>query len=187
MQFEPIFATHSPKVALQPEPGWRGVQIRQIEDLDCAVPGAGLRALQLSRQPVTGSLVFAGGDDVVLSSGHLRGRVSLAGPLPQRLITIGLGLDFAAGVRHWLREVGTGCVGLVQPGGEHDAIYANGSLYLKITLLEDRLLAEAEHEGLALDMAIIRRNGVHPLSLSPTALDRLRRWAMAAHRGAMAD
>ena len=49
--------------------------------------------------------------------------------------------------------MGTGCVGLVQPGGEHDAIYAYGSLYLKVTLSEDRLLAEAEHESLALDVA----------------------------------
>ncbi len=72
--------TGSSKVASQLEPGLRRVLIRQIEDLDCAVPGAGLRALQLSRQPLTGSLVFAGGDDVVLSSGYLRGRVSLAGP-----------------------------------------------------------------------------------------------------------
>jgi len=187
MQFEPIFATSSSKVALQPEPGWRRVQIRQIEDLDCAVPGAGLRAVQLSRQPVTGSLVFAGGDDVALSSGYLRGRISLAGPLPQRHITIGLGLNFAAGARHWMREVGTGCVGLAQPGAEHDAIYADGSLYLKVTLSEDRLLAEAEHEGLALDAAVIRQSGVHPRSLAPAALDRLRRWAVGAHRGAMAD
>jgi len=169
------------------EAGWRRIQIRQIEDLDASVPGSGLRAVQLSRQPVTGSLVFAGGDDVVLSSGHLRGRVSLAGPLPQRHLTVGLGLDFAAGARHWLREVGTGCVGPVQPGGEHDAIYADGSLYLKITMSEDRLLAEAEHEGLALDVAVIRRSGVHPRSLSPTAVDRLRRWAIAAHRGALND
>ena len=187
MQFGPSFETASSKVASRPEPGWRRVPIRQIEDLDGAVPGAGLRALQLSRQPVTGSLVFVGGDDVVLSSGYIRGKVSLAGPLPQRHITIGLGLDFAAGARHWLREVDTGCVGLVQPGGEHDAIYADGSLYLKVTLSEDRLLAEAEHEGLALDVSVIRRSGVHPLSLPPTALDRLRRWAVAAHRGAMAD
>ena len=134
-----------------------------------------------------GSLVFAGGDDAVLSSGYLRGRVALVGPLPQRHITIGLGLDFAAGVRHWLREVGTGCVGLAQPGGEHDAIYADGSLYLKVTLSEDRLQAEAEHEGLALDAAVIRQSGVHPWSLAPAVLDRLRRWAVAAHRGAMAD
>jgi len=187
MQFEPIFESASSKVASQLEPGWRRVKIRQIEDLDEAVPAAGLRALQLSRQPVTGSLVFAGGDDVALSSGYLRGRVSLAGALPQRHITIGLGLDFAAGVRHWLREVGTGCVGLAQPGGEHDAIYADGSLYLKVTLSEERLLAEAEHEGLALDAAVIRQSGVHPRSLSPAALDRLRRWAVAAHRGAIAD
>ena len=187
MQFGPTSEGDCLNVASPLEPGWRRVLIRRIEDLDRAVPGAGLRALQLSRQPVGGSLVFAVGDDVALSSGYLRGRVSLIGPLPQRHITIGLGLDFAGGARHWLREVHTGCVGLVQPGGEQDAIYADGSLYLKVTLSEDRLLAEAEHEDLALDVAIIRRSGVHPSGLSPTALDWLRRWAVAAHRGAIPD
>ena len=187
MQFGPTSEGDSSKVSSQPQPGWRRVPIRRIEDLDRAVPGAGLRALQLSRQPVAGSLVFAVGDDVALSSGYLRGRVSLAGPLPQRHVTIGLGLDFAGGARHWLREVQTGCVGLVPPGGEQDAIYGDGSLYLKVTLSEDRLLAEAEHEGLALDVAVIRRSGVHPRNLSPPALDWLRRWALAAHAGAMPD
>ena len=149
MQFGPTFEGDSSKVASRLEPGWRRVPIRRIEDLDRAVPGARLRAVQLSRQPVAGSLVFAVSDDVVLSSGYLRGRAALAGPLPQRHVTIGLGLDFDGGVRHWLREVQTGCVGLVQPGGEQDAIYADGSLYLKVTLSEDRLLAEAENEGLS--------------------------------------
>ena len=187
MQFGPSYEANFPKVATRLEPRWRRILIRQIEDLDYAVPGAGLRALQLSRQPVAGSLVVAGGDDVVLSSGFLCGRVSLVGPLPQRHITIGIGLDFTGGARHWLREVRTGCVGLVRPGGEHNAIYGDRSLYLKVTLSEDRLLGEAEHEGLALELSVIRQSGVHPWSLAPPVLDRLRRWAVAAHRGEIAD
>jgi len=187
MQFEPKSEPGSTKVATQPEPGWRRVPIRRIEDLSDAVPGAGLQALQLSREPVTGSLAFAVGDDVALSSGYLRGRVALVGPLPPRHITIGLGLDFGGGARHWLREVQTGCVGLARPGGEHDAIYADRSLYLKITLSEERLLVEAEREGLALDPAVIRQSGVHPRPLSSKSLDSLRCGVVAAHRDTMPD
>jgi len=187
MQFEPTSEAGFPKITTQPGLGWRRVPIRRIEDLGDAVPGAGLQALQLSREPVTGSLAFVVGDDMVLSSGYLRGGVSLVGPLPARHITIGLGLDFGGGARHWLREVHTGCVGLARPGGEHDAIYGDGSLYLKVTLSEDRLLAEAEREGLALDPAVIRQSGVHPRPLTSESLDSLRRGVVAAHRGAMAD
>jgi AraC-like DNA-binding protein len=179
--------TGSSNVAAGLRAGWRLVRIRRIEDLGDAVLGAGLDALQLSREPVTGSLAFSTGGGVVLSSGYLRGKVSLVGPLSQRDITLGVGLNLSGGTRHWLQEVSTGNVGVFRPGGEHDAIYADGSLYLTLTLSEDRLMEEAESEGLILEPAIFRQSGVHPRSFSSEMVDSLRRSVAAAHLGATAD
>ena len=77
--------------------------------------------------------------------------------------------------------MGTGNLGLFRPGGEHDAIYTDGSLYMTITLSEDRLMQEAEREGLVLDAAAVRHSGVHPRTLLPETINALRRTVAAAH------
>jgi AraC-like DNA-binding protein len=86
-----------------------------------------------------------------------------------------------------MREVRTGNFGVFRPGGDHDAIYVDKNLYLTLTLSEDRLTAAAEREGLVLDAVAVRGSGMYPGSFSPWELMRLRRKALALHRGAMSD
>jgi hypothetical protein len=84
--------------------GWTRISIARIEDLSDAVFGAGLTAMQMCRGPIKGSLAFAEHDGVVYTSGYIGGRVALAGPLSESMITFGLGLYVAPGTRHWLNE-----------------------------------------------------------------------------------
>jgi hypothetical protein len=78
--------------------GWTRVPIASLEDLTDAILGAGLEVTQMSRAPVTGSLVFAAFDDgLTCTSGYLGGRVALTGPLSASMVTLGVGLVFAPG------------------------------------------------------------------------------------------
>src|SRR6516162_3818113 len=108
-------------------PGWTRIPIASVEDLTDVVLGAGLEAAQMSRVPVTGSLAFAAFDDgLTCSSGSIGGRVTLTGPLSASLVTLGAGLVFVPGTRHWLNEVTSGAAGVFLPGDEHDAFYPSG-------------------------------------------------------------
>jgi hypothetical protein len=68
--------------------------------------------MQMACVPVNGSLAFAEHDGAVYSTGYINGRVALAGPLSESMITFGLGLKIPSGSRHWLNEVDTGDFGL---------------------------------------------------------------------------
>ena len=84
----------------QPD-GWTRVPIASLEDLTDAILGAGLDVTQMSRAPVTGSLVFAAFDDgLTCTSGHIGGRVALTGPLSASMVTIGVGLVYLS---HFVR------------------------------------------------------------------------------------
>jgi AraC-like DNA-binding protein len=139
---------------------WTRVPISSVEDLGDAVLGAGLRVTQLSRAPVTGSLVFATAGDIVCSSGSIGGRVSLTGPLSETHITVGVGLVMGHGTRHWLNETGSGSVGVFLAGDEHDALYTPGSLYVAVTLPAGRLEAMAAAHDLVLDARTLGGTGI---------------------------
>jgi hypothetical protein len=117
--------------------GWTCVSIARIEDLSDAVYGAGLEAMQMTRGPITGSLAFAEHDSVVFSTGYIGGRVALTGPLSESMVTFGLGLQVAAGTRHWLNERSTGDFGVFMPGDQHEALYMPGT-YKRRQLLPQR-------------------------------------------------
>ncbi|GFO83105.1 MAG: hypothetical protein A49_27320 [Methyloceanibacter sp.] len=123
--------------------------------------GAGLTAMQMSRGPMTGSLAFAEHDGVVYTSGHIGGRVALAGPLSPSMVTFGLGLHVAPGTRHWLNERRTGDFGVFLPGDEHDALYTPGTLYVTATLSAERLDSAARSRGLILNVASLGGSGFH--------------------------
>jgi len=150
---------------------WTRVPISSVEDLGNAVLGAGLAATQLSRAPVTGSLVFTTAGDVVCSSGSIDGRVSLTGPLSETRVTVGVGLVMGQGTRHWLNETGSGSVGVFLAGDEHDALYTPGSLYVAVTLPAERLEAMAAAHDLVLDAGTLGGTGIaaRPL-LAPSRL-----------------
>ena len=161
--------------------GWQRATVELIDDLRNAVLDAGLEAIQLSRTPITGSLLFLAGDEVVLSSGLLESRVGLRGPLSDRGLTIGFGLRLGEGSRHWLRDVETGGVGIFRGGDEHDALYGPGSLYLAMTLSEERLITEGERLGLVIEEQALRNSGIHPRSQAEPVLQRLRQLFLTLH------
>lgn len=119
------------------------LRLSRIEDLRDAVFGAGLDAVQMTSEPVTGGLAFAERQGIVYTSGLLDGTVSLSGPLSEDCVTLGLGLRIAPGSWHWHEPVGDGSVGVFRPGDEHDSLYRSGSLYAAVTLSQERLETEA--------------------------------------------
>lgn len=161
---------------------WHRVAIRQIEDLGNAVLGADLEAVQMSGPRVGGSLAFAADRGVVFSSGLLSGKVTISGPLSHDAITLGVGLRFGPGSRHWLNEVLDGAVSVVLPGDEHDAYYTGGTLYLAATLTSERLQAVAEREELALDRSALQCSGLHSEPVAAEPLAWLRSHAMRIHQ-----
>lgn len=163
--------------------GWTQVGIARIEDLSDAVYGAGLEAVQLSRSPVMGSLAFYDHDGVLCSSGYIGGRVALAGPLSQDLITLGFGLNFPSGTRHWLGEVTTGAFGVFMPGDEHEALYPSGSLYATVTLTAERLEEAAEDRGLVVNARSLGGTGIHARRVADDIVARLRPQFERVHAG----
>lgn len=170
----------------EPPPGreeWIRVPISRIEDLSDAVYGAGLEATQMTPGGVSGSLAFAERDGVLYGSGFIGGTVALTGPLSLDKVTIGLGLDVAPGTWHWMREVGTGNVGVFHPGDEHDSRYTPGTLYSTLTIDADRLEEEAAREDLVLDRTTLGGTGFHARLLEPGVVAWLRRQLARVHGG----
>lgn len=160
---------------------WTRVPITRIEDLSDAVYGAGLRAVQMSRAPISGSLLFADHDGVVFSSGRIDGRVELIGPLSQSMVTLGLGVDLAPGTRHWMREVGSGDMGLFMPGDEHDALYFPGSIYAAVTLSAERAEEIGARMGRVIDLRKLGGTSVLPAHADPAELHRVRSGFRSLH------
>jgi AraC-like DNA-binding protein len=154
---------------------WTRVRIARIEDLSDAVLGAGLTAMQMARGPIKGSLAFAEHDGVVYSSGYIGGRVALAGPLSESMITFGLGLHVAPGTRHWLNERSTGDFGVFLPGDEHDALYTPGTLYVTVTLSAERLESAAESGDLVLNQRSLGGTGFHRRRFAEDGIAELKR------------
>ncbi len=171
--------------ARAPHGAWRRTRIGHIEDLGDAVLGAGLEAVQMSAATVSGTLVHHSHEGVLFGSGLIEGRVTLRGSLSKHQPTLGVALGLEGRSRHWLNDVGTGAVGVFCAGGDHDALYDGRSFYLAATLSEEHLLALAlaEAEGVMLDVAGLRRTGLHPRPMAPDDLATLRRCLLAEHRG----
>jgi AraC-like DNA-binding protein len=162
---------------------WIRVPIGRIEDLRDAVYGAGLDATQMTTGGLSGSLAFSQRDGILYGSGFIVGTVALTGPLSLDKVTIGLGLDVSPGTWHWMREVGTGAVGVFHPGDEHDSRYTPGTLYSTLTLDADRLEEEAAREDLVLDRKTLGGTGFHSRLLDPGVGAWLRRQLACVHGG----
>jgi AraC-like DNA-binding protein len=169
--------------------GWTRVPIASLEDLTDGILGAGLEVTQMSRAPVTGSLAFATFDDgLTCTSGYIGGRVALTGPLSASMVTLGVGLVFAPGTRHWLNEVATGVVGVFLPGDEHDALYPPGSMYAGVTLPAERLEEIAAHRGLVLDARTLGGTRIDAHRKLPVPdLSRFQMQFERIHAGQLAD
>jgi AraC-like DNA-binding protein len=151
---------------------WTKTPVKSIDDLADAVHGAGLRAVQLSRPRVAGSLVFAESDGITYSSGFIDGRVQLIGSLSESDVTFGIGLNMAPGSRQWQ----------YMPGDEHDALQFPGALYAAITLSEER----AEEMGASFDRVLEARklggSSVYPGTVSPSDLRELQSGFKLLHK-----
>ncbi|MAC77014.1 MAG: ethanolamine operon regulator [Rhodobacteraceae bacterium] len=166
---------------------WSVVRLNRIEDLRDAVFGAGLEAVQMTQEPVTGGLAFARQDDIVFTCGRLDGTVSLSGPLSEDCITLGLGLRIAPGSWHWLEPVADGSVGVFRPADEHDSLYRAGSLYAAVTLRQERLEQEAAGLDLVLDDRTLGATRFRAEKVGPRRLTELRDRFDRIHRGDPGD
>jgi AraC-like DNA-binding protein len=162
---------------------WGRIPISNAEDLHDAVYGAGLDVVQMSRAPIRGSLVFAGGDGVTYSSGSIEGQVALAGPLSETGVTLGVGLRLPPGSRHWLNEVTTRNIGVYRAGDPHEALYAPGSLYVTATLSVEDLERIAAAMGLVLDERQLGGSGISSRLMDGAETRGLRAAFDAIHAG----
>lgn len=165
----------------KPPPYWQRYDIRQIEDLGNAVLGARLNVVQMASAPIRGSLVFAADQGIIFSSGLIEGQVTLCGPLSDDAITLGVGLRFGPGSRHWLNEVADGDVGVILPRDLHDAYYTQGTLYLAATLTEERLEQIAEREGLPFNREMMSHTRLHSEPVSAGLINDMRRRMILLH------
>lgn len=184
MEFSRNGAVGSSRV---PEPGWRLLPISGIESLRDAVLGAGLYAVQMSRGRMTGSLAFSEADGILYGSGSIDGRAWLVGPLSEKRVTVGIGLAFPGGARHWHRDVATGCVGIFLAGDEHDARYAPGACYATATLTEEWLEEEAAKRDLVLDSRALGGTRIHARPAPEAVVQALHRRVAAVHAGLGGD
>lgn len=166
---------------------WQRLPISGIEGLSDAVLGAGLDAVQMSRGRMAGSLVFSEADGILYGSGSIDGRVSLVGSLSEERITVGIGLAFPGGARHWHRDVPTGGVGIFLAGDEHDARYAPGACYATATMTEERLEQEAAGRDLVLDRHALGGTRIHTRPAPDAVVQALHRRVMAVHAGSDGD
>lgn len=164
------------------ETGWGYLPITQIEDLGDAVLGAGLKATQMSKGALSGGLAFAEHDGIVCTSGLIGGRVALNGPLSEEMLTIGVGLDLAAGTLHWHNERATGNIGVFFPGDEHVSLYTQGSLYATVTLSMERLEEEAAQMDLVLDRKVLGGTGFHTRKMGQSFVAAMRARMQRIHR-----
>jgi AraC-like DNA-binding protein len=168
-----------PQIA--PGPDWSRLPITSVEDVQEAVLGAGLDAVQLSRGPMHGSLAFATSGRMAFSTGHLTGRVSLTGALSETMTTLGVGIRIAPGSRHWMNEVETGGVGIFRAGDTHEAIYLPGTIYACVTLPDTQLEEIAADMGLVLDDAQLGGSRISRRRLSTARLATLQRAFVEVH------
>lgn len=162
---------------------WTNVPLVRIEDLQDAVLGAGLEAMQMSTALLSGGLAFAEVGGIVYSSGLLNGQVALRGPLSQTHLTVGVGLRMGAGTRHWLEETSTGAIGVFHASDEHEGFYTPGSLYAAATLSVERLEEIAADEDLILDRPVLGGTGLHGTLLAAPITRELRHQFELIHCG----
>jgi AraC-like DNA-binding protein len=136
---------------------------------------------------MAGSLAFSEDDGILYGSGSIDGRVSLVGPLSEKRITVGIGLAFPGGARHWHRDVPTGGVGIFLAGDEHDARYSAGACYATATLTEERLEDDAARCDLVLDRRALGGTRIHARPASEAVVQSLHRRVMAVHAGSDGD
>ncbi len=162
---------------------WSRIPIARIEDLSDAVYGAGLEATQMTTGSLSGSLVFAQQENLVLTSGYIDGTVALQGPLSLDMVTFGIGLRVPPGTWHWMDEVATGDIGVFLPGDDHDSRYMPGSLYATLSINMDELEAEAAALELNLRPRALDGTGFHPYKLPADTIDGLRNRFEFLHTG----
>lgn len=140
--------------------GWTRLSISRIEDLRDAVHGAGLEAFQLCRAPPKGSLAFATSEGVTYSTGSIDGQICLRGPLSEKFVTVGLGIELPAGARQWLNDTTTGAIGVFLQGDPHDAFYVPGSTFATAALTADHLEEIAANIGFVLGPKELGETGI---------------------------
>ena len=171
----------------QPAQFWQRFDINQIEDLGNAVLGAELEAMQMAGPPAQGSLAFAAHGGVIFSTGLIKGRVSVTGPLSRDALTLGIGLRFGPASRLWLNPVADGDVGVFLPGEACDALFGEESLYFAASLSEEALQKEAASEDLVLDRRSISHTGLCSRPIAHQTLAALRDAVVRVHRDPSAD
>lgn len=161
------------KAPIEPATDWVRIGLHAIEDLKNAVFGAGLDAVQLSHGSLQGSLVFGCDGPGVFSSGYIKGRVKLKGPLSPTDTTVGVGLRIIDS-RQWMTEVTNGNFGIHRPNDDHQGIFGSGSLYASATLPDEEWEMCAAEQDLVLDSRTLGASRISRTTVPTAAIDVLR-------------
>ena len=175
--------TTAPSRPRRTGPRWAHARIRRIEDLQDAVHGAGLSAMQYSAGPPSGSLSVAEYLGATFTVARIGSRISIRGPLHQDRITIGIGLRQTPGSKQWMRDVETGAVGIFLPGEEHHGLHSAGSSYVAFAMSRERLEEVAADLDLVLDPAALRSSGLYPRRLAQGQVASLARGFVVGKEG----
>ncbi len=158
-----------------PGPRWSRTTVTRIEELQDAVHGAGLDAIQFSKGSLTGSLAVTECAGATFTVAEMGSFIGIRGPLHRDRFTLGVGLGQPPGSKQWMRDVDTGTVGVFVPGEEHHGLHAAGSRYITVALSRERLEEIAAHLELVLDSAAVSSSGLHPRLLPEAQVSRLAR------------
>lgn len=131
-----------------------------IEALQRPIAGAQVRAVQLSKRGVRGSLRIVDLDDATLSHGAVDGDFFLEGALSPDRVVLGVLLAASAPITHWASEVTVGDLGFFTAGGSQTALYRGRSEYLTLALTEERLADFADRNEFRLNRAQLRTEGI---------------------------
>ena len=149
------------------------MQFSSLDDLHGLIrharPAMGWEGVQLSRDPIQGSVVSRSGRKSRQTSTMVSGSFALDGPTAGANAVIVVAVDFAQSGLFWRSETGTGSIAVIQPGQEIQTLCRSNSSYLTVDIdrqtLEEEMLRNdiTPHAGL-LDATGVLAGGMIPSS-----------------------
>lgn len=152
-----------------------------------ARPSMGWQGIQLSRQPVRGTVVSRRGRKVKLTSTKASGDFEMEGAISNTNIVLGVGVDFATPGMFWRSEVRTGSLVMIQPGQHAYALYRAGPSYITVDIAREALEEELERYDITPHAGELNSSGVLQGGLSAACLACIRHSVATLHMGGEPD
>ncbi len=146
-------------------------------------PSMDWEGAELSAQPVQGSVVSFGGENVRITSTQAAGDYEMEGVLSNANIVLVMAMDIGGGNSMWRTDIGNGCLALVQPRQTIDAVCRANPGYLTVDISREMLEAEFARHDLCLPTRLLDVNTM--LDGGPSAMNmaQIRQGVAAMHLG----